>query len=119
MMTGTVNAILQPLLRLTVLDTAGQPHDGETVFDTGFNGSLTLPPVLIVTLGLPWLCRQQGQLADGAILTFDVRVATVDWNGAKRQLAVEATDAQPLAGMSLMLGSELRVQVAAGAVTIT
>lgn len=119
-MTGTVNAILQPLLRLTVLDAAGRPHDVETVIDTGFNGSLTLPPALIAMLGLPWLCRQQGQLADGTVLTFDVHVATVDWNGTPRQVTVEATDAQPLAGMSLMLGSELRVQVAVGgAVTIT
>lgn len=119
-MTGTVNSLLQPVLPLTVLDAAGQPHSVEAVIDTGFNGSLTLPPALVATLGLRWLCRQQGQLADGTILTFDVYVATVEWNGSPKQVAVEVTDAQPLVGMSLMLGTELRVQVAdGGAVTIT
>ena len=43
MMTGVVNADLEPLLRLTVRDAGGQPHDVEAVIDTGFNGFLTLP----------------------------------------------------------------------------
>ena len=60
MMTGTVNADLEPLLKLTVRDARGQSHDVEVVMDTGFNGFLTLPPALIAALGLPWLCRQQG-----------------------------------------------------------
>ena len=71
-MTGVVNADLEPLPRLTVRDAGGQPHDVEVVIDTGFNGFLTVPPVLVAALGLPWLCRQQGQLADGNVLVFDV-----------------------------------------------
>ena len=119
-MTGTVNAELEPLLRLVVRDAGGQAHDVEAVVDTGFNGFLTLPPALIAALRLPWLCRQQGQLADGSVMTFDVHVATVDWHGQPRAVEVEAADAQPLLGMSLMRGSELKVQVAdGGSVTIT
>src|SRR5437016_11400998 len=114
MMTGIVNADLEPLLRLTVRDAGSQPHDVEAVIDTGFNGFLTLPPALIAVLGLPWLCRQQGQLADGSFLTFDVYVATVDWHGQPRSVEVEAADAQPLLGMALMEGSELRIQVLPG-----
>jgi hypothetical protein len=60
MMTGVVNADLEPLLRLTVRDAGSRPHDVEVVIDTGFNGFLTLPPTLIAALGLPWLCRHQG-----------------------------------------------------------
>src|SRR5436309_522080 len=74
MMTGTVNADLEALLRLTIRDAAGQPNDVEAVIDTGFNGFLTLPPALIAALGLPWPCRQQGQLADGSVQAFDVYV---------------------------------------------
>src|SRR5437016_5139470 len=114
MMTGIVNADLEPLRRLTVRDAGGQPHDVEAVIDTGFNGFLTLPPPLIAALGLPWLCRQQGQLADGSVLAFDVYVATVDWHGQPRNVEVEAADAQPLLGMALMQGSELRIQVVPG-----
>jgi clan AA aspartic protease len=117
MMTGTVNADLEPLLRLTVRDSSGQPQDVEAIIDTGFNGFLTLPPALIAVLGLPWLCREQGELADGSVLTFDVYVATVDWNGQSKSVEVEAADAQPLLGMALMQGFELRIQVIPGGST--
>jgi hypothetical protein len=36
MMTGTVNADLEPLLPLTVRDSGGQPHNVEAIIDTGF-----------------------------------------------------------------------------------
>lgn len=52
MMTGAVNADLDPLLVLTVPHARGQPHAVETVIDIGFNGFLALPPSLIVALGL-------------------------------------------------------------------
>jgi clan AA aspartic protease len=91
----------------------------EAIIDTGFNGFLTLSPALIAVLGLPWLCREQGELADGSVLTFDVYVATVDWNGQSKSVEVEAADAQPLLGMALMRGFELRIQVVpGGSVTI-
>jgi len=64
------------------------------VIDTGFNGSFTLPPGLIASLGLPWLCQQQGILADGNVQIFDVY--------------------SPLIGMALLQGCELRIQVLAG-----
>jgi clan AA aspartic protease len=120
MMIGTVNADLEAVLRLTVRDAAGQPHDVDAVIDSGFNGFLTLPPALIATLGLPWLCREDGQLADGSVQPFDVYVATVDWDGPSRNVEVEAADAQPLIGMALLRGSELRIQVVpGGSVSIT
>lgn len=114
MMTGTINSDLEALLQLTVQDANGQPHLVEAVVDTGFNGFLTLPPAFIAAMGLQWLCRQQGQLADGSFLTFDVYVATVDWEGRPRGVEIEAADAQPLLGMSMLQGSELRMQVKPG-----
>src|SRR5206468_11066605 len=103
-----------PLLRLIVRDVGGQPRDVETVIDTGFNGFLTLPPALIAALGLPWLCRQQGQLADGSLLAFDVYVATVDWHGQPRSAEGEAADARPPLGMALLPGPALRIEVLPG-----
>lgn len=114
MMTGLVNADLEPRLPLTVREERGQPHEIEVVIDTGFNGFLTLPPALIAAFGLRWLCRQQGELADGSFVAFDVYEATVDWDGQPRGVEVEAADAQPLLGMALVQGSELRIQVLAG-----
>jgi clan AA aspartic protease len=119
-MTGAVNVNLEAVLRLSVRDSVDQSHDVDAVIDSGFNGFLTLPPALIATLGLSWLCRQQGQLADGSIQAFDVYVATVDWDGQPRTVEVEAVDAQPLIGMALMRDCELRIQVRpGGSVTIT
>jgi clan AA aspartic protease len=114
MMIGSVNADLEPLLRLIVRDTGGRPQEVEAVIDTGFNGFLTLPPALITALGLTWLCRQEGQLADGSILPFDVYVATVDWHGQAKNVEIEAAEPQPLLGMALMRGSELRMRVEPG-----
>lgn len=120
MMIGTVNADLEALMRLTVRDAGGQPRDVEAVIDSGFNGFLTLPPALIAALGLAWLCRQQGQLADGSVQPFDVYVATVDWDGQLRSVEVEAADAQPLIGMALLRGAELHIHVVpGGSVSIT
>ena len=111
---------MEALLQLTVRDAGGQPLDVEAVIDTGFNGFLTLPAALIAALGLPWLCRQQGHLADGSLQAFDVSVANVDWDGQPRSMEVEAADAQPLLGMASMQGLELRIQVTpGGSVTIT
>lgn len=63
---------------------------------------------------LPWLCRQEGELADGSVQAFDVYVATVDWNGQARSVEVEAAGAQPLLGMALIRGAELRIEVVPG-----
>jgi clan AA aspartic protease len=114
MMTGVVNAALEATIRVTALDRSGQPREFEAVVDTGFSGSLTLPPALIAALALPWLCRQQGLLADGQIHIFDVYTATIIWDGQPRTVEVEAVDAQPLLGMDVMRGHELRIHVVAG-----
>ena len=114
MMKGAVNSQLEPMLELAVRDAAGGSHLVEGVVDTGFNGFLTLPPSVIAALGLPWLCRQQGELADGSVMVFDVHEAVVEWHGRQVSVEIEGADAQPLLGMSLMRGSELRVQVMDG-----
>jgi clan AA aspartic protease len=120
MISGMVNADLEATTRLTVQGTGKASHETDAVIDTGFSGFLTLPPDLIAALGLLWLCRQEGILADGSIHVFDVYVGTVVWDGRPYQVEIEATDGQPLIGMSLIQGYELRVQVISGGnVTIT
>ena len=81
MMTGTVNTALEGTIRLNAQDARGEVHNIEVVIDTGFNGFLTLPPALIFTLALPWLFRQQGQLADGSFQVFDVYVGRSSGTG--------------------------------------
>jgi clan AA aspartic protease len=113
-MTGKVNADLEAQLQMIVHDALGNSNRVVAVIDTGFNGFLTLRPETIAALGLPWLCRQQGELADGSVLVLDVYVATVKWQGHPRTVEVEAANCEPLLGMAMLLGSELRLAVVPG-----
>jgi clan AA aspartic protease len=117
--TGLVNADLEAIVRLTVQGPGESSQPVDAVIDTGFSGFLTLPPSLITSLGLLWLCRQGGILADGSMRVFDVYSASVLWEGETRAVETEAVEAQPLAGMALLHGSEVRLQVVdGGTVTI-
>jgi predicted aspartyl protease len=69
---------------------------------------------------LTWLSHLQGQLADGSLQVFDVYLATLVWDGQTRTTDAEATDSEPLVGMSLLQGFELRVEVKdGGSVTVS
>jgi clan AA aspartic protease len=114
MMTGVVNAHLEALVRLTVGGPGGQEQEIEAVIDTGFDGSLSLPPTLIDTLGLPWRRRGRAVLADGSESVFDIYEATLIWDGAPRRITVDAADTDPLLGMALLYNYELTVHVIEG-----
>jgi clan AA aspartic protease len=114
MMTGVVNAHLEALVRLTVGGPGGQEQEIEAVIDTGFDGSLSLPPTLIDTLGLPWRRRGRAVLADGSESVFDIYEASLIWDGALRRITVDAADTDPLLGMALLYNYELTVQVIEG-----
>src|SRR5207237_10912338 len=91
----------------------------EAVIDTGFTGTLTLPPALIATLGLRWRSVDQATLADGSTCVFQVYVGKLAWDGKVRTILVAEADADPLVGMRLLRGHELKMQVRArGKVTI-
>ena len=116
MITGVVNANREAIIRLVVTGPSGQQQDTEAIIDTGFTGFLTLPPARVTSLGLPWLSRQPGILADGSVDIFDVYVATVMWDGQPRTVEVEAADTEPLVGMSLLDRHSLRIDVLRGGV---
>ncbi len=114
MITGTVNVYREAIIRLVVHGPQGQEQEIETVIDTGFNGSLTLPPALISTLGFPFRRRGRALLADGSESLFDIFEAMVIWDDQPRRVSVDAADTDPLVGMSLLYGYELTVQAVDG-----
>jgi clan AA aspartic protease len=114
MITGTVNARLEVRIRLPVRNTAGQEQEIDATLDTGFNGALTLPTAVINGLGLPWRSQASATLANGNVVQFDLYVAAVVWDGAPRTILVQAIDTDPLLGMALLAGHDLRVRVVAG-----
>jgi clan AA aspartic protease len=114
MISGLVTEQLDAILGLSVRGEDGPLQQIEAVIDTGFSGELTLPPSLVESLGLPWLCRQEGVLADGQLHTFDVYAGTVVWGGEERTVEVESADTEPPVGMALLAGNQLNIEVCAG-----
>jgi clan AA aspartic protease len=114
MIIGVVNANREATIRLVVHGANGQSQEIEAVIDTGFTGFLTLPSSLIALLGLSWLGRQQAMLADGVVRLFDVYGATVIWDGQLRTVETDSADTEPLLGMGMIYGHDLRIQVVSG-----
>src|SRR5438128_641427 len=106
MITGVVRTH-EPRFRLTVRGQRRRQQKVEAIVDTGYTGLLTLPPVVIATLGLRWRSFGHGILADGSELQFDVYEGTVLWDRRARRIAIYEADATPLVGMGLLDGSEL------------
>jgi clan AA aspartic protease len=118
MITGVVKSA-EARIRLKVKGTRGREQEVEAVIDTGFTASLSLPPALVAALGLRWQSFDRGILADGSESLFDVYVGNVVWDGAERRVLVDEAETDPLVGMALLSGYELKMQVRSrGKVTI-
>ena len=106
-------------IRLTVKGARGRQQEIEAIVDTGYTASLTLPSALIATLGLRWQTTDRVTLADGSTCLFEVYEAKVVWDGRVRSILVDQADAEPLVGMRLLKGHELKMHVRPrGTVTI-
>src|SRR5262245_19936472 len=110
MITGVVQAG-EGRIRLKVKGCRGQEQEVEAVLDTGYTASLTLPPTLIQALGLRWQTVARFKLADGSIFMSDVYEAKVVWDGKVRSILVDEADTDPLVGMRLLKGHELKMHV--------
>ena len=120
MILGNVNANREAIIQLAVLGENTQKQGIRAVIDTGYTGFLTLPSSIITTLGLTWYMQQEGILGDGSLCMFNVYEASVIWDGQIRSVEINESDADPLVGMALLEGFELKIQgVAGGLVTIT
>jgi clan AA aspartic protease len=84
------------------------------VIDTGFTGSLCLPPEAIAVLGLPFQFEIPANLANNSNVFLKVYTATILWNGEEQEVNVLAAGRKPLLGVGLMSGSELFVHFIEG-----
>jgi clan AA aspartic protease len=120
MILGYVNANREAIIQLAVFGENKQKQGIKAIIDTGYTGCLTLPSSVIKTLGLTWYMQQEGILGDGSLCMFNVYEASVIWDGQIRSVEINESDTDPLVGMSLLEGFELKIQgVAGGLVTIT
>ena len=102
MISGLITDDHEAIIELTVHGPTGRKARIEAVIDTGFDGWLTLPPILISRLKLPWRRRGRAVLADGDESLFDIYEGTVVWDKRRRRISVDEMKAAPLVGMSLM-----------------
>ena len=110
MMTGSVQN-LHALLPITFPLPDNQPDIAlEFVVDTGFTGSLTLPPAAVAAMGLPLVHNRAVNLADDSAVLVSVHEAAIVWNGVEHQVLILATGSRPLLGTALLDGQELVVQ---------
>ncbi|KAM3108627.1 clan AA aspartic protease [Phormidesmis sp. 146-33] len=120
MMIGSVNANREAIVQLAVLGKDQQRQGIRAVIDTGYTGFLTLPSIVITTLGMTWYMQQEGVLGDGSLCMFNVYEASVIWDGQVRTIEINESETEPLVGMGLLEGYELKIQsIAGGLVTIT
>ncbi len=91
----------------------------ECVVDTGFEGTLALPPDAVTALGLSFYQGIYANLADNSAVSVDAYRATIVWNGQELRVAVLAMGSRPLLGTALLAGKELTAQfIDDGVVTI-
>ncbi len=104
----------EALIPLTLLGPGGNRVQIEAVVDTGFTGHLVLPPAVVGELNLPLRGARDSFLADGSLISLDAYRVGVEWEDRVRVVPALAAVGGPLVGMSLLRGSELRIEVVDG-----
>jgi clan AA aspartic protease len=119
MMHGIVDRNCEATIRLVVGNTNSQRQTIDALIDTGFTGFLTLPLSVISSINLRLYRREAGTLRDGSICIFDVYRGLVIWDGEFREIDINASEATPLVGMSLLYGYRIQLDaIEGGTVTI-
>lgn len=113
MIAGWISDSREAIIRLVVSGPGGSINI-DAVIDTGFDGSLSLPPALISRLNLLLQGSARTVLGDGSKIVFDFYEATVIWDGLTRRVSVDEADTDPLVGMGLLDGYELSIEVVSG-----
>jgi clan AA aspartic protease len=106
---GHVTADGHPQIQIIVEGSDDETHAVEALLDTGFNGGLALPAERIAALGLKRRGQVTAVLASGEERNVPTYRATVQVGGT-RHSAVVAEAGEPLVGMALLRGFELRIQ---------
>ena len=93
------------------LDIAGSDRvflTSDVTVDTGFTGWLALPEDVIQKLGLTSYGQRPANQA-GGVGMFSIYGALVLWHGEQRPVLVHQITGDPLIGMALLEGSQLKV----------
>src|SRR5262249_42571562 len=115
MITSTVNHNVELVVPVAVYDAANQAHHIEFVIDTGFEGDLSLPALIVATFGMPFSYQGVSRLANGTTIYEPVHRALILWDGTIRIVQVLASSGGvPLLGMGLLRNFDLRARCQPG-----
>lgn len=114
MIEGSVNANHEAVVTLSVRGPGGQTREVNAVIDTGYSGSLTLPPALVAELELPHVFSSKATLADDTEVSFRVHRVTMLWDSRPRHIEADAVGSTSLVGMALLNAHSLYVDVEHG-----
>jgi clan AA aspartic protease len=88
--------------RVSVVCLADPPVEIDFVIDTGFEGFLTLPPIQVAQLDLPFIAKIQANLADNSNVATNAHAIRIVWHGVERDVVVLAMGRRPLIGTALL-----------------
>jgi clan AA aspartic protease len=114
MMHGNVDSRLEAFLTLRVRGVSGIEQDVDFLIDTGFDSTLVLPKAIADALGLHFLGTRFASLADGSLHPIETYLAQVKWHGTPLPMTIICIGDEPLIGMGLLNGHELRIEVTPG-----
>jgi clan AA aspartic protease len=114
MIRGSVNARSEAVVRIRFRGPEGAIREINAVVDSGYTGSLTLPPQVVSDLGLVRQSGGKAVLADGTVRDIDYFPAEIEWHDGWRPLLVSAVSGGPLLGMRMMSNHDLRIRVRPG-----
>jgi clan AA aspartic protease len=114
LITGTVNAQRDLIVRLRIQSLIGKALDVDVVIDTGFTAVMSMPPSWVANLGLPLHSQVPMKLADGTPVWVEVYNAVLIWDGTPQHIHVYAVGDHALLGTGLLVGHDLRARVEPG-----
>jgi clan AA aspartic protease len=79
------------------------------VIDTGFEGALTLPTLVVAKLQLPYVAQINVNLANDENFATSVHRATIVWDDAELDVPVLAMGRRPLVGTLLLAMYNLNI----------
>ena len=118
MITGTVNANLEPQIRLEVFRDSSFSFTLSFDVDTGFSDYTSLPTDVITALGLRFKRFGRLVLADNSIVTSRIYEVTVIWHGQPLLTEAYEMERPNLVGMALLRGSKLTVEAEDGGIVL-
>jgi len=113
-MEGTVSPELELTVRLTLVGVNNREEEIDAQIDTGFNGDLSLPKLLLDSLRWPYKHEQGVELGDASKTTVKIYREIVLWNHNPRLVSVVAAESTPFIGTAMLSGNELKVEFKRG-----